>query len=54
MNEQDRIHFELRNDLAQAVAVEGRTLARQLQYVQNKISELARQACLEAGGGLDG
>jgi hypothetical protein len=46
MNEQDRIHFELRNELAQAVEVDGRTgLQDQLKLVQWAINKRARGEC---------
>jgi hypothetical protein len=46
MNEDDRILFELRNELAQAVEVDGRTgLQDQLKLVQLGISKRARGEC---------
>ena len=52
MNEVDRIHFELRNELAQEVEIGGReSLARHLALAQKEISKLARQTCLDAQRG---
>jgi hypothetical protein len=46
MNEVDRILFELRNELAQAVGVDGRAgLQDQLKLVQWTISKRARGGC---------
>jgi hypothetical protein len=46
MNQDDRIHFELRNELAQAVEIDGRTgLQKQLTLVQWSISKRARGGC---------
>jgi hypothetical protein len=46
MNEDDRILFELRNELAQAVEVDGRAgLLDQLNLVQWMISKRARGGC---------
>jgi antitoxin component of MazEF toxin-antitoxin module len=52
MNEDDRIHFELRNELALTVEVDRRTsLDHHLALAQKAISKLAREACLKANRG---
>jgi hypothetical protein len=49
MNEDDRIHFELRNELAQTVEIDTRTsLDNHLALTQKAISKLAREACIDA------